>query len=102
MTEEVEFISGFFAKAPRENAPDFVKAKVSLRRRDVLEWLAARQDDWINIDLKEASSGKWYASVDNWQTNEPDQLPAAPVQRTIPQADVTQAEDEFVNDDIPF
>ena len=27
MSNDIEFIDGFFAKAPHENAPEFVKAK---------------------------------------------------------------------------
>ena len=83
MANEMEFIEGFFALAPHANAPDFVKAKVNIKREDLLQWLSARQDEWINIDIKEARSGKWYASVDNWQ---PTEKPAT----------------EEVDDDIPF
>lgn len=80
---ENDLINGLFAKAPHANAPDFVKAKVNIKREDLLQWLSARQDEWINIDIKEARSGKWYASVDNWQ---PTEKPAT---------------EEF-DDDIPF
>ena len=80
---ENDLINGLFAKAPHANAPDFVKAKVNIKREDLLQWLSARQDEWINVDIKEARSGKWYASVDNWQ---PTEKPAT----------------EDFDDDIPF
>ena len=70
MSNDIEFIDGFFAKAPHENAPEFVKAKVNIKREELLSWLSGRSDEWINIDIKEGRSGKWYASVDNWQPNE--------------------------------
>jgi hypothetical protein len=64
---DVEFVDGFIAKAPNENAPDYVKAKVSIKREDLLNWLAKRQDEWINVEIKEGRTGRWYASVDNWK-----------------------------------
>ena len=67
--DDIEFIDGFFAKAPHENAPEFVKARVNIKRKDLLLWLEGRSDEWISVDIKEARSGKWYASVDNWQPN---------------------------------
>ena len=42
--------------------------KVSIKRENK-QPLGTRTDEWINIDVKEACSGKWYASVDNWQPN---------------------------------
>lgn len=67
MSNDIEFIDGFFAKAPHENAPEFVKAKVNIKREELLGWLSKRNDEWISVDIKEGRSGKWYASVDNWQ-----------------------------------
>jgi len=66
---EVEFIDGFIAKKPHPNAPDFVKAKISIKRQDLLDWLQKRNDEWINIDVKESKTGNWYAQVDTWQPN---------------------------------
>ena len=70
MSNDIEFIDGFFAKAPHENAPEFVKAKVNIKREELLVWLSSRSEEWINIDIKEGRSGKWYASVDNWKPAE--------------------------------
>lgn len=67
---EMEFVDGFMPKRPHENAPDFVKAKVNIKREEMLQWLSARDDEWITLDIKEARSGKWYASVDNWKPTE--------------------------------
>ena len=65
------FMNGFLAKAPHENAPEFVKAKINIKREELLQWLSARSDEWISVDIKESRSGKWYASVDDWQPNAP-------------------------------
>ncbi len=100
MANEMEFIEGLFVKAPHENAPDFVKAKVNIKRNDLIQWLSARNDEWINIDIKEAHSGKWYASVDNWQPNEVNEAPSA---QTPPPAGLSAGIDEGTfDDDIPF
>ena len=100
MANEMEFIEGLFVKAPHKNAPDFVKAKVNIKRNDLIQWLSARNDEWINIDIKEAHSGKWYASVDNWQPNEVNDAAAA---QTPPPASLPAGIDEGTfDDDIPF
>ena len=57
MQDQIEFIDGLFAKAPHPNAPDFIKANISIKREEMLNWLSARSDEWINIDVKEARSG---------------------------------------------
>lgn len=71
MADDNIFIDGFFAKAPHENAPEFIKAKINIKRKDLLQWLGGRSDEWISVDIKESRSGKWYASVDDWQPNTP-------------------------------
>ena len=52
----MEFIDGLFAKAPHPNAPDFVKAKISIKREELINWLNNRSDEWVNIDVKEGLS----------------------------------------------
>ena len=64
---EIEFPKGFIVKAPRDNAPDFVKASISIKREELIEWLSNRDGDWINLDVKEAKSGHWYASVNTFK-----------------------------------
>ena len=94
MQDQIEFIDGLFAKAPHPNAPDFIKANISIKREEMLNWLSSRSDEWINIDVKEARSGKWYAAVDNWQPN----AAAAPAAVAGPPP---PPEEDF-EDDIPF
>ena len=111
MADDIEFIDGFFVKAPHENAPEFVKAKVNIKREELLSWLTSRSDEWISVDIKEARSGKWYASVDNWQPNgggdvQPQTAKPAPFFAdedgldTIPFDDEPAA--EFDDDSVPF
>ena len=78
---DIEFVQGLFVKPPRENAPDFVKMSISIKRADLGNWLRAKDDEWINIDVKESRDGKWYTAVDNWKPKE------AAVQNTQPDDD---------------
>ena len=76
---EIEFPKGFIVKAPRDNAPDFVKASISIKREELIEWLSSREGDWINLDVKEAKSGHWYASVNTFKPKQSEQKPGANV-----------------------
>lgn len=67
MSDEKEFVDGLFVNAPREGAPDFVKAKISIKRVELGKWLQQKEGEWINLDVKVAKSGKWYSEVDNWK-----------------------------------
>ena len=103
MSDQMEFIDGLFAKAPHPNAPDFVKAKISIKREELINWLNNRSDEWVNIDVKEGRTGKWYASVDNWK---PDPAMAGNSQTfestgNSPEFISNTSEQEF-DDDIPF
>jgi hypothetical protein len=64
-----EFVDGLIVKAPSDKAPDFVKCNISIKRKDLGNWLRGKDDDWINIDVKESKGGKWYAEVSNWKPN---------------------------------
>ena len=64
---EIEFVDGLMVKKPHEKAPDFVKAALSIKRKDLGNWLRQRDDDWINVDIKESKNGKWYAAVNDFK-----------------------------------
>ena len=66
---DIEFISGLSFKAPNDNAPEYVKAKGSIKRADLIAWLGTKEGEWVNFDLKVSNGGKWYAAVDNWKPN---------------------------------
>jgi hypothetical protein len=70
MSDEIEFVDGLIVKAPNERAPDFVKAQISIKVADLGQWLREKYkagDEWINLDVKEAKSGKWYAAVSTFK-----------------------------------
>lgn len=66
MSDEKEFVNGLIIKAPRDNAPDFVKCSISIKRADLGNWLRGKSDEWINLDVKVSQNGKWYAEVNTW------------------------------------
>ena len=90
---EKEFVNGLIIKAPNENAPDFVKCKISIKRKDLGNWLRGKDEDWINIDVKVSQEGKWYAEVDNWSPNQSNSQDNSQQQSSQPDDD---------SDDIPF
>lgn len=61
------FVNGLMAKKPKENAPEWVKCNLSLKREDLIAWLAEQSDEWINVQVCESKGGKWYAEVDSWK-----------------------------------
>lgn len=89
MADATEFPKGLIVKAPRDNAPEWVIATISIKREELIEWLSSKEGDWINLDVKEAKSGHWYSSVNTFK----------PKQETKPGANVPAAE---YDDGIPF
>ena len=89
------FVDGMMAKQPDDGAPDFVKLKLSLKLDEFGAWVAAQKKadpsiEWLNIEVKEGRSGKWYAERNMWKpsTDQPARKPAN--QAPVP------------NDDIPW
>lgn len=66
---DIEFIDGLNAKAPNQGAPEYVKAKLSIKREALIAFLQQRDGEWINAEIKESKSGKWYVAVDAWKPN---------------------------------
>ena len=81
MSTEIEFVDGLIVKAPNPKAPDYVKASISIKVVDLGKWLRAKykagNTEWINIDVKEAKSGKWYCAVSTFKPKSKEQRDAA-------------------------
>ena len=90
MADELEFPEGLLVKAPRPSAPDFVKASISIKREELVAWLTARKDEWINLDVKVSRGGKWYAAVNNYKP------------KGEPKSSKEKYDDGELEDDIPF
>lgn len=92
---EKQFVDGLIAKKPHENAPEFVKATLSIQVRDLIKFLEARSDKvWLNVDIKESRGGKWYAELNTFEK-------AAPTAAPEPKDDIWP-KDAINPDDIPF
>ena len=65
--QEKQFVDGLMIKKPNPNAPEWIKVNASIKREDMLRWLGEQSGYWINIQIFEGKSGKWYAEVDNWK-----------------------------------
>lgn len=87
---DIEFVDGLIVKAPHAKAPEFVKGSISIKRKDLGNWLRGKDDEWINLVIKESKGGKWYAAVDTWKPKQPKDYPTE------------QAAGGGFNDDIPF
>lgn len=73
MSDTAEFPNGLIVKAPHERAPDFVKARISIKVADLGVWLGEKQkagEEWVNLDVKVAKTGTWYAQVSTFKPNE--------------------------------
>ena len=86
MSNDTKFIDGLRFKEPNERAPEYVKAKGSIKVADLLAWLQQQSGEWVNFDVKVSNGGKWYAAVDNWKPNNgtprnnaPQQIQPAPL-----------------------
>jgi hypothetical protein len=103
MSNDAKFINGLLVKAPHERAPEYVKAKLSIKREELIAWLQSERGEWINADIKVSSGGRWYASVDDWkpQGGSGGTRGGAP-QRQRPERATEAPTEDFADDDIPF
>lgn len=73
MAQEAEFPKGVIVKRPKETAPDFVKADVSIKVDDLIEYLqnCNPKSGWWNGQIKESREGKLYISRDTYEAPDP-------------------------------
>ena len=66
---ENDLVKGMFFKTPHDNAPDFVKRKVSVNVDQFIEYLNEHKNEsgYVNFDLLEAKSLHWYLKLDDWK-----------------------------------
>lgn len=95
MTETI-FSKGFIFKRPSENAPDFIKGKMSVKVSEAIEFLKQHQNnDWVNMDLLLSKDGtKLYFKLDTYKKEE---KPSENTQQTP-----EYPTDDINPEDIPF
>ena len=98
MSDEIQFVKGLLVKAPNPKAPDFVKASISIKVAELQEWLSTQSGEWVNIDVKEARGGRWYAAVNTYKPKtDDDPKPSKPAV-----APNNKGSFSDMDDDIPF
>jgi len=106
MSNDTKFINGLIVKAPNERAPEYVRARISIRREELIAWLQSEQGEWINADIKVSQGGKWYAAVDEWKPNQGGgsggSRGGAPQRDRLATATSPAPADDFDDSDIPF
>lgn len=55
--------------APRDGAPEFIKAKVGIKVDEFITFLKAnaKESGWINFEMKESQDGRYYFELDTWE-----------------------------------
>lgn len=97
--EEIEFVDGLIVKAPHAKAPSFVKASISIKVEDLGKWLREKYkagNEWVNLDVKEAKSGTWYAAVSNWKPNKDKKASGGGAEDDIPFAQLSKVESSLL------
>jgi hypothetical protein len=111
MSNDAKFIDGLIVKAPNERAPEYVKAKLSIKNAELIAFLQGRLDageEWTNADVKVSQGGKWYAQQDEWKPegnggrNGARSAPARREPEGTRPAPKPEFADDFADDDIPF
>jgi len=64
-----DFIKGLSIKPPQQNAPAYIKGKISFNVEEVIASLRENQNEkgYVNADLKESKDGKLYIQLDTYQ-----------------------------------
>jgi hypothetical protein len=64
--EEKVFANGFSFKR-RDNAPDFVVGRVSVKCDDAVAFLREHhKNGWVNLNINQAKSGSYYVELDTF------------------------------------
>jgi hypothetical protein len=98
MADDKIFANGLIFKAPRENAPDFVKGSISVKVDEFVAFLQANNTNsgWVNIDIKESKGGKIYCELNTYKPERPNIEPKEDVPT------VEYPEDDIDPASIPF
>lgn len=65
-----DLAKGLYFKEPHQNAPDFVKGRLSVKNEDFIAFLKEQGGEWTNLQIKVSKAGKPYVEVDDWKPSE--------------------------------
>jgi len=76
--DKKEFCKGLYfnetdlTKNIETNEKQFIFFKVSIRKKELIEYLESQNndDDWTNIDVKRSRTGKFYGEVNTYKPRE--------------------------------
>jgi len=89
--KEKTFADGFLFKR-REDAPDFVVGRVSVKVDEAIAFLRTHQKNgWVNLDIKTARSGNYYMELDTFEPKSKGEATPQP-----------KAKKEEVKEELPF
>jgi hypothetical protein len=98
MSEPI-FVNGLIFKDPHENAPEFVKGRLSIQVNDFMDFISKHQSNgWVNITMKRAKSGKMYFELDTWKPQNQTQQPPIVAQTPVTSPTV----DDVSIENIPY
>jgi hypothetical protein len=99
-----KFATGFWASPPHERAPEFVKARISIKVQDAIAFLQEneKQSGYVDLDVKESRERKWYVELNEYQAKETGRREERPAREPKPRAEVEYPADDINPDDIPF
>lgn len=85
---------------PHENAPDFIKGKISLNAPALTNFMNLHKNEkgWLTVILKKSKGGKMYFELDTWK-------PKTDVDTSTgeaPKSEIPYPDEDINTDDIPF
>jgi hypothetical protein len=94
--KEKVFADGFMFKR-REDAPDFVIGRLSVKIDEAIAFLRNNEKNgWVNLDIKYGRSGNAYLELDTYEPKNKD------VEKTAPAVSSKPSVDEDDEEDLPF
>lgn len=94
--KEKVFADGFMFKR-REDAPDFVIGRLSVKIDEAIAFLRNNEKNgWVNLDIKYGRSGNAYLELDTYEPKNKD------VEKTASAVSSKPSVDEDDEEDLPF
>ncbi len=101
MAEDKIFAEGFSFKR-RDNAPEFVVGRQSIKVDEAVAWLKSHaKNGWVNLDIKKARGGNYYCELDTWESPNTNTNNNTTANTKVTKKAEVLVEDE-IDDDLPF
>ena len=97
MTKENIFIDGMFVEKPHQNAPKWIKLRISVKAIELASFLKEHMNEkgYVNIDINKSKDGtKYYATLNQWKKGD--------TKSTGSEKEVDEFNQDINSEDIPF